>query len=494
MFKPQNQFSSTDRPIGCRGSLARLLPGSLPALLAIGLVLGATAWAATESDQEKTVRYQALAKEAMDKNCNEQAAIYYERLLQLGQPNAELLFGLARVLNAQGQSARAAAMLNDLAPADRLGYAPAHLWCAQQLLASPGLTSRDRRSAETHLLRALEGRLDDPGEAHLLLGELYLTARQFEQAREHLKQCANNGVAQLRLLQLAAIDGEAETIRERGEEIVKFFQTRSRQEPSSESARLYWAEAVMFLQEFEAALAILNDAQAKFPNSQRVHTATTTTYNGWLDSIDRDPKATPADRLTVLSRALAHDPSDAALLRRLWGLATSNGPECEKALALLREQLVEGKNLGMAHLALGTIDWENGRRAEGRLHMEQAFRAGPHVPVVGNNLAWMLAYADPPQYERALEIIDRVITTYPKEPRFRGTRGHILAKMRRWQEAVPDLEAALADEPNSPKNHEILAEAYSQLGDKELSSLHRHWKTKAVDPPSNGKLSPRKSP
>lgn len=494
MFKAQDQFSSTDQPIGCSGSSTRLLLGSLPALLALGLVMGATAWAATESDQEKAVRYQALAKEAMEKSNNLQAAIYYERLLQLGQPNAELLFGLARVLNAQGQSARAAAMLNDLAPADRLGYAPAHLWCAQQLLASPGLTARDRRAAETHLLRALEGRLEDPSEAHLLLGELYLTARQFEQAREHLKKCANHGVAQLRLLQLAAIDGEAETIRERGEEIVKFFETKARQDPSSESPRLYWAEAVMFLQDFEGALAILNDAQTKFPNSQRIRAATTTTFKSWLDAVDRDKKVTPADRLTILSRALAYDPSDVALLRRLWGLAASNGPEGEKALTLLREQLVEGKNLGMAHLALGTIDWERGRRGEGRLHLEQAFRAGPHVPVVGNNLAWMLVHSDPPEYERALEIIDRVIATHPKEPRFRGTRGHVLAKMQRWRDAVPDLEAALADEPNSPKNHEILAEAYSQLGDLELSLLHRNWKPKAVDPPSDGKPSPRISP
>lgn len=157
----------------------------------------------------------------------------------------------------------------------------------------------------------------------------------------------------------------------------------------------------------------------------------------WLDALDRDSKATPANRLAVLGRALTDDPSDVNLLRRLWGLASAKGPEGEQATAILRQQLAEGKNVGMAHLALGTIAWQSGRIDEGRMHLEQAYKIGPHVAAVANNLAWVLAYSEPPQYERALEIIGRVVDTYPKEPQFRGTRGRILAKMKHGRMPFP---------------------------------------------------------
>jgi predicted Zn-dependent protease len=182
------------------------------------------------------------------------------------------------------------------------------------------------------------------------------------------------------------------------------------------------------------------------------------------------------------------------LLRRLWGLASAKGPDAERAAALLKAQLVEGRSVGMAHLALGTIAWDNGRKDEGQLHLEQAYRAGPHVPVVGNNLAWMLAHSDPPQYDRALEVIGRVLEAHPNEPRFRGTRGHVLAKIGRWKDAVPDLEAALAADPKNAALHAVLADAYSTLGDPVLSSLHKNWKSLPAEPAAGAKTSPGSTP
>ncbi|MFO0810538.1 MAG: tetratricopeptide repeat protein [Gemmataceae bacterium] len=468
--------------------------GALPAIVLGCAIAGTTAWASTESNREKEVRYQALAKQAARENKHDVATMCYERLLQLGRPTADLMFGMARSLDAQGQTIRAAAMMNDIAPLDRRGYPPAHFWMARQLISVPRPTPQTWQAAETHLLRALEGQLDEADDANLLLGELYLSSGQLEKARTYLEKVTNSPIAQLRLIQIASTKEDTALLKTKSEEIVRFFQTKVEREPLSETARLYWAESVTVLKDYERALAILREGRAKIPNSERIRRATTTTYLMWLDALDRDSKATPANRLAVLGRALTDDPSDVNLLRRLWGLASAKGPEGEQATAILRQQLAEGKNVGMAHLALGTIAWQSGRIDEGRMHLEQAYKIGPHVAAVANNLAWVLAYSEPPQYERALEIIGRVVDTYPKEPQFRGTRGRILAKMKRWKDAIPDLEANLAAIPDGPELHAILADAYSQLGDKVLSSLHRTWKSERGKDPERANPGQRSSP
>ena len=65
------------------------------------------------------------------------------------------------------------------------------------------------------------------------------------------------------------------------------------------------------------------------------------------------------------------------------------------------------------------------------------------APLVANNLAWVLAFSPPVDLPRALELANAAVNKVPNEPRFRGTRGQILARMEKWKEALPDLEEAL---------------------------------------------------
>ena len=46
-------------------------------------------------------------------------------------------------------------------------------------------------------------------------------------------------------------------------------------------------------------------------------------------------------------------------------------------------------------------------------------------------------------------------------------------KLKRWPEALTDLEASLASDPNSVQTHQDLAEVYKALGSSELSLRHR---------------------
>src|SRR5262249_53189687 len=124
------------------------------------------------------------------------------------------------------------------------------------------------------------------------------------------------------------------------------------------------------------------------------------------------------------------------------------------------------------HFALGVDAWQNGRAHEAQLHWERAFQLAPDIPVLANNLAWLLYQTDANQLSKALDLVNLAIAKAPQETNFRDTRGHILVKMGRFKDALPDLEAALPRSPNSANLHRTLAEVYAQLELPAMAAEH----------------------
>jgi predicted Zn-dependent protease len=91
---------------------------------------------------------------------------------------------------------------------------------------------------------------------------------------------------------------------------------------------------------------------------------------------------------------------------------------------------------------------------------------------VANNMATLLTLSTPPELDRALAIIQSVVTNTPANPEFRDTRGQILLKLGRYQEAITDLEFALPSLKPAANTHKALAEAYQALGLSELAQEH----------------------
>ena len=74
--------------------------------------------------------------------------------------------------------------------------------------------------------------------------------------------------------------------------------------------------------------------------------------------------------------------------------------------------------------------------------------------------------------EKAIEITDAPI------PNLYETRGQILYQMKRYRDAIPDLERALAAQSLRATSHRTLADCYAKLGDAELSKRHREAASK----------------
>ncbi len=104
--------------------------------------------------------------------------------------------------------------------------------------------------------------------------------------------------------------------------------------------------------------------------------------------------------------------------------------------------------------------------------MSLAFKAAPQMPYVANNMAMLLASDTPPDLERALATIQSVLPNAPGNPEFRDTRGKILLKLGRYQEAITDLEFALPWLQAPESTHKALAQAYQPLGLAQLAQEH----------------------
>ena len=210
-----------------RGRRWTLFLQGLPALLAACAVLAPLLAASFAPAQELEVRYLEQAKAAFKAKDYAGALTCYDRLAYLGTKRPEVLYGLALTAEALGQSARAEAIMTGLTPPDEPGYARAHFWLARHKLAAPAADG-GWEAAESHLLRALDGELDDREAADALLGEVYLVAGpvHYGEAEAHLTRAVKAKPAlRVRLAQLYALRGDKEA------------PARRRSWPSATSAR-----------------------------------------------------------------------------------------------------------------------------------------------------------------------------------------------------------------------------------------------------------------
>ena len=97
----------------------------------------------------------------------------------------------------------------------------------------------------------------------------------------------------------------------------------------------------------------------------------------------------------------------------------------------------------------------------------------PNVPTILNNLAIAIAEMKEGDLEKALSLIDIALTKLPKHAYFLETRGQILVKLKRWQEAISDLEVALEAKELRPAIYPSLAIAYAKIGAIDLTRVYQ---------------------
>jgi tetratricopeptide (TPR) repeat protein len=438
-----------------------------PALLVGTALLALVGVCLNTSTRELHARYLAEGKAAFQAKDYPRALTCYERIAPAAADRPEVVYRLALTADAAGDPARAVTLMRGLAPDDRKVYPPAHYWWARLLLnTAPGSPK-----LEDHLIWALDSDLDDREAIHGLLGNYYLGKNKPELAESHLAKAAPaRPIFRLPLARVYALRGNLTRARQEAELAARFFRDRAKADPGNVPARLAWADAATFLEDFPAALGVLEEGLAG-TNAAIYRLAMAKVYVAWYDVRKKQPGAPAGELLTLLDRGLAHDPANADLLNRLLDQLRFGGAGADQARKTLHELLARGGTaVGSIHFALAVDARLRGNADDERLHLEQAFKLDPKTGVVANNLAWVLSQPPNPDLPRALVLVNVALEREPKNPTYLDTRGHIYLAMGRWKDALADLNVVLATAPDTAGLHAALATVYEKLGRPDLAA------------------------
>jgi tetratricopeptide (TPR) repeat protein len=451
----------------------RYLVQGLPALLALAVMLVVLARWMSLPAHEVAARYQERASAAAKSQDFATARVCYERLAANGRDRPENLYELGLALAAQGQPERAFEIMEQIAPIDRKAHAPAHLWLAiyyWKNLSDP----KNRKRAEEHLELALQGDLPDPDAAHGLLGELHAQNGSLDKAAIHLEHAVRTRPhVRLRYAVVLAAQGKKALATDEAKQVASYFKTRAQADVKDHVARVGWAETLAFLEDFPQALQVLADGHhlTGEPLYPPVMGRVVAKWHHFVVASKPDDTAT---QWTLLEKGLQLDSTNVDLLDRLVQLMGRTEEEAAKARVLINKVLSKGEATATTHFLLGMDAWRQDDAAAAELHWERAIQLSPNLPMVANNLAWLLAHNKNPDLPRALDLSTRVIEKYPNDLSYRDTRARIYMKMARWRDALPDLELILARAPTFPGINRALAEAYGHLDRHQLAAEHRH--------------------
>jgi tetratricopeptide (TPR) repeat protein len=414
-----------------------------------------------ESKLKKAGELEAQAAKSVD-------AADKERL----QREAKELRQLADELMSDVRSA-----MEGLAPKDRKGYGPAHLWLFEDIYRlRPGADGKQEPpppleilQAERHLLRALEWPEESVRtKAHFNLARLYRDTNRIEDAKKHLMEVsATFPEYRLILAQWAKNQNEkAEVIAEHAKVAEDAFRARLKRGADDHEARFGLISCLMLQSKFSESQELINVGAtlAQKPDMVRAYARKLVELlMQWVDAKEKDPNSTVAERFQMLEQAVRLDPDNPEIFNRLLKLCRDKSPEAQKVRYQLHRMASDGKESFLAHLFLGIDAWQQDKPTEARHHWEKAFKLSDGAPIVANNLAWLLAFSPPVDLPRALDLINQAIKAAPDEPRFRGTRGHILLKLGRHKEALEDLEKSIKAYPKDVKLFRALSEACTKL-------------------------------
>jgi len=448
---------------------------ALPAILLATLVLGVGLWHSVFGKSQIITSYKIAVREMLESRDYQSAKLYEQKLAQLGFDTQLTQYRTAITFAEEEQLDVAYEHMQLLAPVDEPGYPAAHFWIIQHLLGGQLDVAKEaaRSLAKVHLdhLETLE--ISTPYQ-QFLLGLWLARGNQLDQAAAVLKPLvASMPSAAMERMRIDRLLNRPQQIRQDARALATQMSARARRGAALSALDYQWwltAEQVLgnlpqmrtiverwrvLEPENEQAsrvLAIISQRQAQqllrapLPDQQQI-------VQLWVEAAELDPsKEASLQMAKLLYHGRAQTPAYAGVLTAL-----RQSPRTPASLLVeVGTQAAQSQNFKDAHQFLA----------------EAAARDKTN-PLAWNNYAWVLSEGKNPQLDEALSAVNRALELAPDEHRFRETRGQILLKLERWQEAVLDLEYALNGLPTLQAIHESLAVAYAALGQDELARLHQ---------------------
>lgn len=445
----------------------------IPAILGMFITLFAMFYsvASTKSIDD---RYRAFMQRSIAVRDYKSATILGGRLVSnRNNVDAPTRFEYAVALARNGEKTRSEAIMADLAPTDKPGYGPAHFLRAQALAAEVARNSNAKSLA--NLRWHLENCLDERSEEVSKLWAVYfVTVGQPEQAVPHLERASMvNPRLHLSLANLYAEIGskpsESRALRQAELQFTRLLAD----DPLSMRDRLQLSVTLVRLNRSAEAEALMLEG-AKLHNDDEMRRAVAQYY---LLQFDINKKEYPNDlptQLSLLEKAFRFDLGLEGVYEKMIELyeRAKDDEEGKKIKATLEQMLVDGKATALVHYALSSIYQIDGDQQQSFVHLRAAYQQNPNIPVVINNLAWMMIHKENPDLARALELSETAVGLRPGDVTFRDTLGTIYMKQEKYQAAIAEFEAIIGQAKNKIDIHGKLSSIYDKLGMKDLARMH----------------------
>lgn len=442
----------------------------VPAVLMAGFLIyvGMQVFARPEKISNK---YSKQIQKAMEVGDFAQAKTLFNRISQNTELSQPQKLQWMVVLSETGELDKAVQLLDELAPDDAIGFAPAHKIKALHL-ASQLKTSKNPMklaSLEKHLTKSHD-------ESPLILDAwafYYKNVDKPDKAIEALFKAAKSDARLLTVI--AQYQGELNRVNDQQNTLKlaeKRFQEILDEEPLNSRIRLLLANSISQQRRYDQAEKILAAGLEMQPdNLLKMANAVFFTMR---HDLERDNDNDLGKRVQYLFKALRAFPDHAPIYERLVKLAAAS--DDDNAVQIRNELnylIAQDKPNPMAHFALSNILWEQGEEAQATVHLELAYKIHPKFTLVANNLAWILANKENPDLERALQLSEQAVESTPKDGRCRDTRGSIYMKLGRYKDAIADFELAISTVKNKRAVREKLATAYTEIGMDDLAKIQK---------------------
>ncbi len=473
----------------------------LPALLALGLV-GLTLVGTWRNKNELADLYMQAANQEVDgwekqwegkgNDANiasdkeppikipAAAEMLFRRVQQLQQNDARSVFFVALSYIQRGAVQQGLTMLGRIAPAERVGYPPAHAYLAEQMLLRPPL-QHELPILRHHVEAALTYRQISP-QLLAMISQFFARLDNLPASLDAIKSAAKiDGKFNLLLAQQFRSYKPFE--KDCKEALVKaqaHFEEKLKANAMDVGARLMLADVHLLNNNDVAAEKTIVDGLMLGDNPV-LKSALAEIYRQAFVKTAVFKDNTWSGDMELLEKAFQLDPNNLLIFEEVAKLARVDGSTPNEPLMdQLRKNLAEGRATSVTHMWISEHYLQSNQLAKAVPHLEQAVKRDPNFARCWNNLACCLLELYPDRLEEALSDVDKAIAVSPVIPDYHDTRGTILMRLNRPSDAVTSYERAIEAArksggrfPPQAAFHSRLAQAYEAVGDKAMADTHR---------------------
>ena len=392
-----------------------------------------------------------------------------------GVAERDVDFALAVVFDKLGYAGRSMEIFQRLAPHNRVGFPKAHRHLAiligQRATVGQNVV-QDGDTLARWLWHLTHADSQTSAEVQETWGNYYLAVDDLSSAIQAYNAAASRYPhLYLRVASLQGRLGRFELRTQTLQLSRERYSDRVTDNPGDRDSRIMYATTLMALGELQEAERVLQTGKRLDPDGP---------YDGLLAAMyvqlhdqlrNRVGNAYGAEAIAQLRNALQLDPNFAPALNRVLSYAQVDESSIDELRSILNEILATGRGTAMAHLALSNLAWLEKNTDQAAFHLDQAIAMDAKMPVIANNLAWLLAHAEKPELERALKLSDATLKD-GDNPRYLDTRGTILIKLGRPKDALVDLEKALPKMTDQASMHRKIADVYRELGMEDIAKNH----------------------